>query len=89
MTRKILFFEILLIAAVFGAIVAMYSHLPNRVATHWDINLHPNRYSPKWTLFLLGPGFMAGITLFTFAGPWLSPERFRLIAFGQPNLICC
>lgn len=81
MTRKILLFEILLIAAVFVAIVAMYPHLPNRVATHWDINLHPNRYSPKWTLFLLGPGLMAGITLFTFAGPWLSPERFQVDSF--------
>jgi len=81
MTRKILLFEILLIAAVFVAIVVMYPHLPNRVATHWDINLHPNGYSPKWMLFLLGPGLMAGIMLFTFAGPWLSPERFQVDSF--------
>jgi immunity protein, SdpI family len=81
MTRKIFLFEILLIAMALVAIVTVYPHFPNRVATHWDINLQPNGYSPKWILFLLGPGMMAGITLFTFVGPWLSPERFQVDSF--------
>ena len=73
--------ELLLIAAIFAVIMAMYPQLPSRVATHWDINLHPNRYSPKWTLFLLGPGLMAAITLLTIFGSWLSPERFQVDSF--------
>jgi uncharacterized membrane protein len=81
MTRKVLLFELLLIAAVFIAIVVMYPHLPDRVATHWDINLHPNGYSHKWVLFVLGPGLMAGISLFTWWGPSLSPERFEVDSF--------
>ena len=81
MTRKIFLFEILLIAAVFAATVALYPHLPDRVATHWDINLKPNGYSPKWTLFLFGPGLLAGITLFTCLGPWLSPKHFEVDSF--------
>jgi uncharacterized membrane protein len=81
MTRKVLLFELLLIAAVSVAIVTMYPHLPERVATHWDINLHPNGYSPKWMLFVLGPGIMAGISLFAWIGPSLSPERFQVDSF--------
>lgn len=81
MTRKVFLFEMLLIAAVFVATVAMYPHLPDRVATHWNINMKPNGYSPKWALFLFGPGLMAGITLFTYLGPWLSPKHFEVDSF--------
>jgi uncharacterized membrane protein len=81
MTRKVFLFEVLLVAAVLGAIVFAYPHLPNRVATHWNINLQPNGYSPKWALFLLGPGIMAGIMLFSHLGQWFSPKRFEVESF--------
>jgi uncharacterized membrane protein len=81
MTRKVFLFEILLIAAASVATVAAYPHLPDRVATHWNIHLRPNGYSPKWALFLFGPGLMSGIALFTGLGPWLSPKNFEVDTF--------
>jgi uncharacterized membrane protein len=81
MTRKVLLVEILLTAAACAATIVAYPHLPARVATHWDIHLRPNGYGRKWELFLLGPGLMAGVTLFTFLGPWLSPKRFQVDSF--------
>jgi uncharacterized membrane protein len=55
--------------------------LPGRVATHWDLHLQPNGYSPKWALFLIGPGAMAGVLLLSLLGPWLSPKQFAVDAF--------
>jgi uncharacterized membrane protein len=81
MSRKDYLLHALLIAAVLAAIVAAYPHLPARVPTHWGFNLKPNRYSPKWFLFLLGPGMMAGIMLFTCIAPWLSPKQFNVGEF--------
>jgi len=81
MTRKVFLFEILLVAAALVATVVAYSHLPDRVATHWNMNLKPNGDSPKWALFLLGPGLMTGIMLFTQLGPWLSPKQFEVDNF--------
>lgn len=81
MTRKVLLFEILLIAAAFVAAIIVYPHLPVRVATHWNIHLQPNGHGPKWEIFLLGPGLMAGITLLTCLGPWFSPKRFEIDNF--------
>lgn len=81
MTRKVLLFEILLIAAAGAVTVVAYPHLPNRIPTHWNIHLRPNGHGPKWELFLLGPGLMAGVTLFTCLGPWLSPKRFEVDNF--------
>jgi len=81
MTRRYCLFQLLLIAAVLVATVAAYPHLPSRVATHWNINLKPNGYSPKWALFLLGPGLMAGILLLSWLLPWLSPKQFEMGSF--------
>jgi uncharacterized membrane protein len=81
MTRKVFLFELLLIVALFFAILALYPHLPAVVATHWNGNLQPDGYSPKWALFLLGPGLMAGLTAFTYLGPWLSPAKFQVESF--------
>lgn len=81
MTRKVFVFDILLIAAACMATVVAYPHLPDRVATHWNIHLRPNGYSPKWALFLFGPGLMSGIALFTWLGPWLSPKNFEVDTF--------
>ena len=83
MTRKYWLFHLLLIVAVLVATAVAYPHLPSRVATHWDINLKPNGHSPKWALFLLGPGLMSAIMLFTWLGPWLSPKHFEVENFGS------
>jgi uncharacterized membrane protein len=81
MTRKVLLFELTLIAAACVVGVAAFPHLPNRIPIHWNVHLRPNRYGPKWVIFLLGPGMMAGVTLFTSLGPWLSPKRFEVDNF--------
>ena len=81
MTRKMLLFEICLIAVACVTTAIAYPRLPLRVPTHWDIHLQPNQYGPRWVLWLLGPGLMAGVTLFTYLGPWLSPRRFELDSF--------
>ena len=81
MTRKIVAFELALILAISGAIAAVYAQLPSEIVTHWNSQLQPNGYSPKWVLFLLGPGMMGALTLFTFLGPWLSPKKFEVESF--------
>jgi uncharacterized membrane protein len=58
-----------------------YPHLPDSVPTHWNLRGQPNGYSPKWALYLIGPGLMAGIVLLTWLLPWLSPKNFEVEGF--------
>jgi uncharacterized membrane protein len=81
MTRWTYIIGLLVILAAIAATVAVYAQLPESVATHWDLNNHPNGYSPKWALFLIGPGMMAGIVLLTCLLPWLSPKQFEVDGF--------
>jgi len=81
MTRRILLFELLLIAAALAATVILYPHLPATVPTHWDVHFQPDGYSPRVALFWIGPGFMAGIMLLTWLLPWFSPKRFEIDSF--------
>jgi uncharacterized membrane protein len=83
MTRKVFVFEILLIAAAVAATVLVYPHLPDQVPVHWNIHSQPDGYGPRWTLFLFGPGFMAGVMLMTWVLPWLSPKRFEIDSFWR------
>jgi uncharacterized membrane protein len=72
---------ILLTAAALVATVAAYPQLPASVPTHWNIHGQPNGYSPRWALYLFGPGLMAGIVLLTRLLPWLSPKHFEVESF--------
>jgi uncharacterized membrane protein len=81
MKRRYLLMESLFIAAAIAITVVAYHGLPDRVPTHWDQHLQPNGYSPKWALFLIGPGAMAGVLLLSLLGPWLSPKPFTVDAF--------
>jgi uncharacterized membrane protein len=81
MTRKVLLFEILLIAAALAATVVLYPHLPARVPTHWNLHMEPDRYAPKLAFCFFGPGFMALVMVLTWLFPWLSPKRFQMDAF--------
>jgi uncharacterized membrane protein len=71
---------ILLTAAALVATVIAYPYLPGSVPTHWDIHGLPNGYSPKWALYF-GPGLMAGIMLFTWQLPRLSPKHYEVESF--------
>ncbi len=77
---------ILLTAAALTATVVAYPHLPGSVPTHWDIHGLPNGYSPRWALYLLGPGLMAGLVLLTRLLPWLSPRQFEVESFRSTYL---
>jgi uncharacterized membrane protein len=86
MTGKYYLVGILLTAAVLVVTVVAYPHLPNSVATHWNIDNQPNGYSPRWALFLLGPGLMTGMMLLFYFLPWLSPKNFEVESFRSTYL---
>jgi len=83
MTRKIFFFEILLIAAALVITVVLYPQLPAQVPFHWNLHNQPDWYGPKWALYWGGPGFMAAMMVFTWLFPWLSPKRFEIDSFWR------
>jgi uncharacterized membrane protein len=81
MTRKYDVAAIVLLLAAVAVTVAVYPNLPDRVPTHWDVHNRVNGYSPRWALFLTGPGMMA-IIMLVFSGlPWLSPKQFEVESF--------
>ncbi len=77
---------VVLTTAALVATMAAYPHLPNTIATHWNMQNQPNGYSPKWSLFLLGPGLMAAMMLLMYFLPWLSPRNFELDSFRSTYL---
>jgi immunity protein, SdpI family len=81
MTGKYYLTGILLTVAMLMATAVVYPHLPSTVATHWNFRNQPDGYSAKWTLFLIGPGLMAGIMLLWRFLPWLSPKNFEVDGF--------
>jgi uncharacterized membrane protein len=81
MTRKLFLFELLVLAADLAATAILYPHLPAQVATHWGMSGQPNGYSSRASLFLIGPGLLAGIMLLTALLPWLSPRHFQVDTF--------
>jgi uncharacterized membrane protein len=86
MTRKYYLIGILLTAAVLAATLAVYPRLPSMVATHWNLHNQPDGYSPKWALFLIGPGLMAATMLGMSLLPWLSPKNFEVETFRSTYL---
>jgi uncharacterized membrane protein len=86
MTRKYYGIGILLTAALLGAIVIAYPNLPNQVPTHWNMEGQADAYSAKWTLFLIGPGVMAGLVLLFYFLPWLSPKSWEVNTFQSTYL---
>jgi uncharacterized membrane protein len=76
----------LLIALTLLLTALAYPQLPAVVTTHWNMNNQPNGYSPKWALFLVGPGLMLGLLLVWRALPWLSPRNFEVDTFRKTYL---
>jgi uncharacterized membrane protein len=75
----------IILATLAGTIIA-YPHLPQIVATHWDVSGHANGWSPKWSLVLYEPGLMLGMVLVFSAIPWLSPKKFEVDSFRATYL---
>ncbi|HSY63057.1 MAG TPA: SdpI family protein [Terriglobales bacterium] len=86
MIRKYYLIGTLLTVAAVLAILLAYPHLPNQVPTHWNVEGQANGYSTKWTLFLFGPGFMAGTMLLFYFLPWLSPKHWQVDTFQSTYL---
>lgn len=81
MNRVYYLIGLLLIAATLVIILIVYPQLPATVPRHWNLQGQVDGYSPKWTLFLMGPGLMAGIMLLFRYLTWLSPRRFEVESF--------
>ena len=86
MTWKYYLAALLLIALVLLLTALAYPHLPAVVGTHWNMHNQHNGHSPKWVLFLIGPGLMLGILLVFRALPWLSPKNFEVDTFRSTYL---
>ena len=86
MIRKYYLIGILLIAATLLATAIAYPRLPELVPVHWDMKGQPNGYSPKWQLFLIVPGIMAGLMILFRFLPWLSPKRWEVDSFQSTCL---
>jgi uncharacterized membrane protein len=81
MTRKVVVFEILLIAAALAATALAYPHLPSSIPIHWNLRFQPDGYGSPAQLYLLGPGLMSGMMLLTWLLPLLSPKNFQIERF--------
>jgi uncharacterized membrane protein len=86
MTRKYYLIAMLLLAAALVVTVIAYPQLPDFVPTHWNIRNQVNGYSPKWALFLFGPGLMAIMIGIFVSLPWLSPKQFEVDSFRATSL---
>ena len=86
MSGKYYLIGIVLTTAALVATMVAYPHLPNTIATHWNMQNQPNGYSPKWSLFLIGPGLMAAMMLLMYLLPWLSPRNFEVDSFRSTYL---
>jgi uncharacterized membrane protein len=76
----------LMVVAVLIATLILYSHLPERVPSHWNSQGQADDFSAKWTLFVTMPGIMVGLMLL-FAGlQWLSPRHFEVDTFRSTYL---
>jgi uncharacterized membrane protein len=74
-----------ILATLAGTIVA-YPQLPSVVPLHWNAHGEVNGWSPKWTLFLYGPGMIAVLVAIFSAIPWLSPRKFAVDSFRSTYL---
>jgi len=86
MTRKYYLIAMFLLAAALVATVVAYPQLPDYVPTHWNIRNQVNGYSPKWALFLFGPGLMTFMIAIFVGLPWLSPKQFEVDGFRATSL---
>jgi len=86
MSRTYYFMVLLVVVASSVATWIAYPQLPAVVPTHWDIHNQVNGYSPKWSLFLFGPGLMLVIVVLFYFLPWLSPKQFEVDSFKATYL---
>lgn len=86
MTRRYYLTGILLVAAMLAATWIAYPHLPSMVPTHWTLNGRANGFSPKWMLFLIGPGSMSALMVLFRILPKISRRRWDVDSFRPTYL---
>lgn len=80
-TKTALIVVILLMAGALAASLALYSALPDRVPTHWNVHGKVDGWGAKsWAAFLL-PGVMLLFLLLIVGGEWISPMNFKIEPF--------
>lgn len=71
----------LMLAGVTAYSLWVYTQLPDRVPTHWDINGRVDGWGPKWVATLLTPGIMLGMIGLFAVLPAISPRKFEIDSF--------
>lgn len=71
----------LIMLALLVAGVVLYSHLPERVPTHWGLHGNVNGYSSRFQAVVIMPAIMTGIMLMFAVLPALSPRHFEIEPF--------
>jgi uncharacterized membrane protein len=85
MTRAYWITAFLLVAASIATPAWLYSDLPEKIPTHWNIEGKVDGYGDRWTLFLF-PLLMAGMIVLFYFLPALSPRHFEVDAFRPTYL---
>jgi len=86
MNRTFYWVATALVAVALAATLLAYPQLPSSVPSHWGLHNEVNGYSPRWTLFLLGPGAMVLVIALFSLLPWLSPKHFEVDTFRPTYL---
>lgn len=73
----------LLLGAMFGLSAAAWSHVPNRLAVHWNLAGDADRYAGKWEGLLALPLVALGLSLLLAFLPRLDPGRANYASFGS------
>lgn len=63
--------------------IAVYGHLPDRVATHWDIDGAVNGWSGRTTAVVLLPGMMLFVYLLLLLIPSIDPLKKNIESFSR------
>jgi len=80
-TKTALIVVILLMAGALGASLALYSALPDRVPTHWNLQGQVDGWGAKSFAAFLLPGVMLLFLLLLVGGEWISPVNFKIEPF--------
>ena len=72
--------SVILTVAVFAASLALYSQLPDRIPTHWNIQGKVDDFSGRASIFLMPGILLLMLGLFRVL-PWLSPKQFSVDSF--------
>jgi uncharacterized membrane protein len=81
MTRVYKVASLLIVAGALAASLALYTQMPAKIPTHWNIEGKIDGYGAKeWAAFLM-PAILSGLILLFWALPWLSPKNFELDSF--------